>query len=156
MNRIAIVRVRGSAEQKAAVNDTFKLLRLYRKNHCVVIPNTPAYIGMLRRVKDHSTWGEISEKTFKELLLKRGKLPGSNKLTEEYIKGKTKASVDEFIKEFFAGKKELRDIPGLKQYFKLSPPRHGFERKGIKAPFSLGGALGYRKDKINELVMRMI
>lgn len=156
MNRIAIVRIRGRAEQKAVVNDTFKLLRLYKKNHCVVIPNTPAYIGMLKRVKDHSTWGEINEKTFKELLLKRGKLPGNGKLTEAYLKDKTKMSADEFVKEFLAGKKELKDIPGLKLYFKLSPPRQGFERKGIKISFGLGGALGYRKDQINELVMRMI
>jgi large subunit ribosomal protein L30 len=63
---------------------------------------------------------------------------------------------DEFTKQYFDGKKELKDVPGLKPFFKLSPPLKGFERKGIKTPFSLGGALGYRKDHINELVERMI
>ncbi len=154
--RIAIVRVRGSAEQSKKLNDTFKMLRLYRKNHCVVVPNSKDYLGMIARVKDHATWGEISEKTFKELLLKRGKLPGNKRLTEEYIKEKTKMGADDFIKEYFAFKKELKEIPGIKLYFKLNPPRHGYERKGIKQPFSLGGALGYRKEKINLLVERMI
>ena len=43
-----------------------------------------------------------------------------------------------------------------KLIFKLNPPRKGFERKGIKTPFSLGGALGDRKNKINDLIKRMI
>lgn len=41
-------------------------------------------------------------------------------------------------------------------YFHLSPPRGGFERGGIKTPFTLKGALGYRKDKINALIKKMI
>ena len=40
--------------------------------------------------------------------------------------------------------------------FKLCPPKGGFERKGIKNPFSLGGALGYRAKEINDLIKRMI
>lgn len=37
----------------------------------------------------------------------------------------------------------------------LHPPRGGFERKGIKIPFKVGGALGYRGEKINNLIKRM-
>lgn len=154
--KIAIIRIRGRTEQKETLNDTFKILRLYKKNHCIVVSNTKTYLGMLKKIKDHATWGEINEKTFKELLLKRGKLPSNQNLTEAYLKEKTKLSPDEFVKEFFAEKKQLKDIPGLKTYFKLNPPRHGFERKGIKTPFSLGGALGYRKDKINDIILRML
>lgn len=44
----------------------------------------------------------------------------------------------------------------LKPFFRLSPPRGGFERKGIKVPFKLGGALGDRGDKIKELIERML
>ena len=40
-------------------------------------------------------------------------------------------------------------------YF-LSPPRGGFERKGIKRSFTVGGALGDRKEAINDLLLRMI
>jgi len=40
--------------------------------------------------------------------------------------------------------------------FMLHPPRGGFERKGVKKPFSLGGALGDRKEKINDLLKKMI
>ena len=40
--------------------------------------------------------------------------------------------------------------------FRLSPPRGGFERKGIKVAFRAGGALGYRGDKMNGLIRKMI
>jgi large subunit ribosomal protein L30 len=39
-------------------------------------------------------------------------------------------------------------------YF-LAPPVGGFERKGIKKSYSVGGALGDRKDAINALLVRM-
>ena len=38
----------------------------------------------------------------------------------------------------------------------LAPPLKGYGRKGIKIPFSKGGALGYRGEKINELLQRMM
>lgn len=154
--RIAVVRVRGKCKIDSEVEDTFRMLRLYKKNNCIVIPSTEPYVGMINKVKDFVTWGEIDNKTFKELLSKRGKLPGNKPLTEEYLKAKTKLDFESFTREFFEFKKEITDVPGLKTFFKLHPPIHGFERKGIKQPFSMGGTLGYRREKINELVMRMI
>ncbi|MFH1649367.1 MAG: uL30 family ribosomal protein [Candidatus Woesearchaeota archaeon] len=41
-------------------------------------------------------------------------------------------------------------------YYGMPPPRKGFERKGIKKPYSSGGALGNRRDKMNELIGRML
>lgn len=154
--RVAIVRVRGDIGVAKKISDTLKMLRLFRRNSCIIIPNSPAYYGMLKRVKDFVTWGEINEKTFKKLLEKRGKLPTKKPLTEQYLKEKLNMNTDQFVEAFFAFKKELKDIPGLKLFFKLKPPQAGFERKGIKKPFSMGGALGYRKDKINELIERMV
>jgi large subunit ribosomal protein L30 len=40
--------------------------------------------------------------------------------------------------------------------YHLRPPIGGFERKGIKKPFSQGGALGYRGERINDLIRRML
>ncbi|MFH0936165.1 MAG: 50S ribosomal protein L30 [Candidatus Woesearchaeota archaeon] len=154
--RIAIIRIKGKAGLKKTVKDTFLLLRLYKKNSCVVVPNTQSYVGMLTKIKDCSTWGEIDEQTFKLLLEKRGRLPGNKQLTNEYLQQKLKINIDQFAKEFINFKKELKDIPGLKLFFKLTPPRQGFEDKGIKVQFSQGGVLGYRKDKINNIIQRML
>ncbi len=154
--RIAVVRVRGKVGVRNDIAKTLRMLRLYNVNTCIVIPNNPQYIGMLNKVKDYVTWGEISKETFKELLQKRGRLFGRKNLTEDYLKEKMNMTFDEFVEDFFSFKKELKDIPGLKLFFRLCPPRKGYGRKGIKKPFSLGGALGYRKDKINDLIKRMM
>lgn len=156
MNRhVVIIRIRGNANIRKEVADTFKMLRLYKRNSLVIIPNTPSYMGMLEKVKDFVTWGELDKETFKELLLKRAKLP-IGKLDEKYFKEKVKMSMDEFVESYFDFKKELKDVPGLKPFFTLNSPSKGFERAGIKKPYSLGGALGYRKNDINVLIRRML
>ncbi len=154
--KIAVIRIRGTIRTKQEIENTFRLLRLYKKNYCVVIENTPHYIGMLKKIQHYSTWGEINQDTFKTLIENRGRLARKKKLSLQYLKQKTGLDFDTFAKEFFSFKKNLKDIPGLKMFFRLSPPKKGFERKGIKAPFSQGGVLGYRKEKINELIMRMV
>lgn len=40
--------------------------------------------------------------------------------------------------------------------FYLHPPRHGYGRKGIKRSYAESGALGNRKEEIDELLLRMI
>lgn len=155
MHRIAVVRIRGKSGLNRKITDTLQMLRLYKQNYCVIIPDNPAFIGMLKKVKDVVTWGEIDEETCQALLEKRGKITGKMLLSNEYLKEKNKIDILGFTKEFMEGKKELKDIPGLKPYFRLNPPQKGFGN-GIKIPYSLGGALGYRKDKINELIKRML
>src|SRR3989344_3103212 len=110
LQRIAIIRIKGKPGLKKSVKDTFDILRLYKKNHAVVVSNTPVYAGMLAKIQDAVTWGEIDEKTFRMLLEKRGKLPGKKPLTEQYLKEKCSITFDQFCKEFMAYKKELKDI----------------------------------------------
>lgn len=51
--------------------------------------------------------------------------------------------------------KAIADRFGLCNTIHLHPPRGGFERGGIKKNFSIGGALGYRGEKISELIEKM-
>ena len=139
--RIAVIRIRGAVNASVRSYETFMNLRLYRKNYCVVIDNTKENLGMVKKIKDYIAWGELSEESFKELVEKRGR----------EFKGRETDSRNKIKYKFLSinGKK-------LKPYFRLSPPRGGFERKGIKTQFSEGGALGYRGKKINDLVKRML
>jgi len=52
--------------------------------------------------------------------------------------------------------KKLLEKRKKKKFFTLAPPLGGFERKGIKLPFTIGGVLGYRGDAINILIKKMI
>ena len=155
-NPIAVIRVRGKRGVNRRINDTLDMMKLFKQNGCVVVPNNPVTLGMLRKAKDYITWGEVDEETVIVLLKERGKIMGNKALTEEYMKEHIKMDFASFVKELFASKKRIKDIPGVKPYFRLMPPSKGFERQGIKKPFSMGGALGYRKDKINDLIKKMI
>ena len=153
---IAIIRMTGDVALNKDLKDTFRMLRLYKKNNCVIVPNSPQYIGMIGRLREKSTWGEIDEPTLKLLIEKRGRVSRNEQLTNEYLKTHAKTDFENLAKDIISFKKGLKDIPGMKPFFKLRPPTGGFERKGTKEQYSLGGALGYRKDAINVLLRKMI
>lgn len=155
--RIAIVRVRGKVHVRKGIEDTMSFLNLTRVNHCVVVDNREEYLGMLKKVNDYVTWGEISPGIFEKLLEDRGRLEGNKPLTVDYLKDNTRyKSIKKFADDFVKFKAEIKDVPGLKPVFRLKPPEKGYERGGIKHPYSTGGALGYRGEDINKLLERMI
>jgi large subunit ribosomal protein L30 len=156
MTKIAIIRIAGQQGLVRKVNNTFKLLNLHKKNTCVVVEFSSDIRGMMKVIKDHSTWGEIDKDTLSDLIKKRGRLPGNSSVEEAYLKEKVKKGFDEISSELIDGKMKIKDIPGLKPFFRLNPPTKGYAPEGTKKPFSLGGALGYRKEKINDLIQRML
>ncbi|MBI4159394.1 50S ribosomal protein L30 [Candidatus Woesearchaeota archaeon] len=156
MSKLAVIRVRGRAGVNRRIESAMHILKIYNKYHCIVVDNNKEIIGMLKKIKDYTTWGEIDKATLTKLLDERGKLPGNKKLDNAYIKEKINVDIQGFAEQLYEGKRNLKDVPGLKSFFKLRPPLRGFERGGIKKPFSMGGVLGYRKDKINSLLQRMI
>ena len=141
-NKIAVIRVRGQIGIKKPIDDTLKMLRLYRKNYCIVAEGSEANIGMIKKVKDYATYGEIDDETYKLLVEKRG----------EEFKGREQDSkgIIKYKKFVEVGNKKI------KPFFRLSPPRKGFERKGLKYSYQNGGALGYRGKDINDLIKRML
>lgn len=151
----AVVRVRGSVGVRGDIADTLKMLRLHRVNHCVVVPNTETYKGMLNKAKDYITYGEIDKDTLVKLILKRGRLPGNKRLNEEKIKELMDLSVEELAEKIVNDEILLKNTP-LKPVFRLHPPRKGYDKAGIKKPFSVGGALGYRGAEINTLLEKMM
>jgi large subunit ribosomal protein L30 len=150
---IAAVRVRGRTGVNKDINDTMSMLKLTRINHLVLLDPNPSYNGMLVKAKDYITWGEISEETISQIIAKRGKLTGDEKVTDEYIKENSDySSIEELSKALVAGEVKVEDI-GIKPVFRLHPPRKGYE--ATKTSFKEGGSLGNREN-INELVSKMI
>jgi large subunit ribosomal protein L30 len=137
----AVIRIRGSAGTNKEIEDTLSMLNLHSPNHCVVIPETKEYLGMLKKAKDLITWGQIDKKTLSELLEKR------SKFSQEELKELNMKDFDDLSDALI--KNQLK----LKLIFRLNPPRHGL--KSTKLPYPRGD-LGFRKEKINELLERMI
>jgi large subunit ribosomal protein L30 len=149
----AVVRLRGRVNVSRKIKNTLAMLRLHRKNHCVIVPDTPSFRGMLQIVKDYVAYGEINAETLAILLRKRGELSGGKPLTDEYVKEKTGLSIDEFAKAVVEGKASFKDLPDLKPVLRLHPPRKGL--RNIKWQFQAGGELGYQGRQINNLLCKM-
>jgi large subunit ribosomal protein L30 len=150
----AVVRIRGSVDTNREVEATLKMLRLKYVNNCAVLPEDGNYLGMLKKTKDYITWGIIDKKTLAELIKKRGRILGDKLIDEKTLKKIAKFdNFEEFSDALIAGKVKLKDLTELKPVFKLNSPKHGLKAKRLPYP---KGALGNRKDKINELLSRMI
>ncbi len=150
----AVVQVRGVVKTRCDIKDTLKMLRLHHINHCVLVPDTPENLGMIRKVKDYVAFGEVDAGTIETLLQTRGRIVGDSPLTDEYIKSNSAfGSIADFAKALASGETKLRDIPGLKPVLRLHPPRKGY--KTPKRTFPQGGALGYYGQEINTLLYKM-
>jgi large subunit ribosomal protein L30 len=80
-------------------------------------------------------------------------LMGMLQKCKDYV---TFGEIDEETYKLLVEKRAIVKEGKTENYFHLHPPRGGFERKGIKTPYTLKGALGYRKEKINLLIKKMI
>lgn len=152
---LAVIRLRGEVGVSKNVAATLELLRLRKKHRCILVPATANYMGMISKVKDYCTFGEVEEAVVKELLQKRGRIAGNKPLTAEFLK-QSKLTFETFAKKLMNSEIKFRDVEGLKPFFKLHPPIGGFEREGIKKPFAMHGSLGYRRADINKLLRKMI
>ncbi len=153
MKRIAVVRIRGKIGVNTGVEDTLQMLNLTRVNYSTLINDDEVYSGMLKKVKDYVTWGEVGAESVSLMLKNRGELVGRQKITDSYIKKRTKyKSIADFAKAFVKFEAELDEIPSVRPVFRLHPPRRGHE--GIKRTFRQGGALGHR-DNIKDLLVKM-
>ncbi|MBI2044024.1 uL30 family ribosomal protein [Candidatus Pacearchaeota archaeon] len=137
---ICIIRIRGEVGLDRNIVETLNRMRLMKKYTCVVINPTKENLGMLKKVKDHVAFGEINDKTFEELLAKRGQLIDKKKKVD------TKKAAEEIKKG-----KSFEEL-NLKPFFRLHPPRKGIHSK-LHYP---KGVLGNNREKINDLVMRML
>ena len=138
---LAIIKLRRAINADAKAKGVLNRLRMRKKLTMAVFKNTPEILAQMTVVKDYTTYGEIDAALFEEIMKKRGK---------EY-KGPVQDSKKKIKYTFitYQGK-------NYNPYFALHPPIGGFERGGIKKSFQLHGALGYRGEKIKELIARML
>jgi len=154
MVKLAVIRIRGRVDVPPDVKKTLELLRLHKKFHAVIIDDRPSYLGMLRKVQDYVTWGEIDYDTLVLLLKRRGRLRGNRKIDENFLKKYGYSSIEELARAIIDCEIKITDIPELKPVFRLSPPSGGFKGT-IKKHYKDKGELGYRGSAINDLIKRM-
>ncbi len=137
---ICVIRITGRVGINKDVDETLNRLRLRKKYSCVVLNPKKEQLGMIKKVKDLVAFGEISDEMFEKLIESRKQVIDKDK----------KIDSKNIVSEIKKGKKyqELN----LKPFFRLHPPR-----KGINAKLHFPkGVLGNNKNKIDELVGRML
>lgn len=151
------VRVDGTPGVRHPEESTLSSLRMKRRFSAVVLHDNPSIRGMLRRVKDHITWGEAKKDDIKLLLSSRARTPEGLGISSRFVKQKTNfAGLSELLSELYSGRYTLGKLweMGVKPVFRLHPPRGGFA-KSSKRAFTEGGELGYRKDGLHDLLTKM-
>jgi large subunit ribosomal protein L30 len=139
--KIVIVRLKGLVKVDRKIQDTLSMLRLRRKNVCVIVDDTKEVMGMIKKVENYIAYGKIDKETLKKLIEKRA---------EPHNKRKVK---DEDVDSIFTNKKKLQDL-GIKPFFRLHPPRGGF-KKSTKVLWPKG-ILGNQDKDINKLIKKML
>lgn len=151
------IRLKGSFATPWPLQKALETLKLRRKFNAVLIENTPATIGMLRKVKDYVTWAEAGTNDIATVLRERGELSGGVQMTDEVIHSKFgEATVQDLASALTQGRVSLRDLcqKGLNPVFRLRPPSGGFEGSA-KRPYGSGGELGKRPTPLSALLARM-
>ena len=131
-------------ETKTPSKTTIKLVAIRIRGETGIRKEIKDTLDMLRLYKKHTC--VIVENT--------PSISGMLQKTKDFI---TWGELSQDVENELKTKRGEKDVEGnLKPFYRLHPPIGGFERKGIKKPFSVGGVLGNRKEKINDLIKKMI
>lgn len=138
---ILIIRISGLVDVSSDVNEALFRMRLRKKYTAVILKDNELNRKLLQKVRNYVAFGNITKEDLTMLIEKRG-LP---------VDKKKKIDVKKVVEGI--DKHNLSDL-GVKPFFRLHPARGGIDTKlhyGIRK-----GVLGDHKDKIAELMRRML
>jgi len=144
---ILLIRISGLVEIPEKINEALFRTRLRRKYSAVLMLPTRENLLMLKRLRNTIAYGVIDPKTLQLLIEKRMQLIDKKK------KINSESVVNEILAQEKKGKLNLQSL-GIKPFFRLHPPRGGIDSK-VHFPVKKG-VLGDNKEKINDLVRRML
>lgn len=149
-NSFLVVRMRGTVNVPHWARTTLDLLHLDKKFRATIIPAKDNTKGMLDKIKHYASWQELDISTTKELLEKKARKGGYQKITADDIAKLGFKNADELAKSLVDGKISLSKLKPLKPWFALSPPKNGFKRN-TKKMYGEGGILGNHKELLAQV-----
>jgi len=153
-NAVLVVRIKGQADCPYWATTTMNLLKLDKKYRAIILPSQDNLLGMLKKIQHYVSWVELDTELAKELIEKKARKSGYQKVTAEDLKELGFASSDELATALSEGKTMLSKLKPLKPWFALAPPRHGFKRS-TKKLYGQKGVLGKNKE-LGTIVRNMI
>src|SRR3989338_8816088 len=137
---IIAIRISGLVEIPQEVKESLYRLKLRKKYTAVLLEETQENEDLLKQFRNFIAYGKLNSETLSLLIEKRAVgLSGRKIDPKKVIENLSKKSLFEL---------------GVKPFFRLHPPRGGIDSK-VHYPLRKG-VLGDNKEKINELVGRML
>ncbi|XP_076437684.1 large ribosomal subunit protein uL30-like [Babylonia areolata] len=157
-----VLRIRGINGVHPRPRKVLQLFRLRQINNGVFVKLNKATLNMLKIAEPYITWGVPNLKTVRELVYKRGygkvdrqRIPlTDNAIVEKQLGGKDILCMEDLIHEILTVGPNFKAASNFLWPFKLNTPNGGWRRKYNH--FNDGGDFGFRDDKINALLRRMI
>lgn len=160
---IIILRIVGMNERisKKITNvlKEFKLLKLFSAS---IVDYTSEIFEKIQLINSYVTWGFVNKKTVNSLVIKKGSVL-ENKVLKELNNQDIESNlgkhdilcIEDIVYELSAALSKNRKIVMNYLGFFLLSPCEELKDNALK-PYYIGGNTGYRGDKINDLVNKMI
>ncbi len=144
-NAYLVVRIKGQADVPHWAAYTMSLMKLEKRYRATILPAKYNTLGMLAKIKHYISWIELDADLANELLSKKARKSGYQKITQEDIVELGFSSMSELATSLSEGTAVLSKLKPLKPWFALAPPKHGFKRS-TKRLYGQKGILGQNKD----------
>ena len=151
----ALVQLRGEVNINQDTRDTLDMLNLGRVNHATLVPEEPAYEGMIAKVNDYVAHGQPSQETVELLIERRGEpASGEADIDDEWVSEHTEFDDISALAAALVEEETTLQDAGLSPTLRLHPPRGGHD--GVKNPISTGGQIGvHETDHLDDLLEAM-
>ena len=160
---IIIIRICGQWERiPKEIQTILAKFHLKELNNAIILFYNKDNFKMVKLIESYVTWGFINKYMIEDLLRKRGSVTfGNNEPNElnnvdiENSLGKLGiVCIEDIIFELSKETQNAKEVLGYLGYFKLEKNDDGFDKANIS--FEKGGNQGFRGDKINALLKKMI
>jgi large subunit ribosomal protein L30 len=154
MGLLLVVNLRGKIDSTRPVRKALVEMKVERKFTATVLTDDAPTLGTLRACKDYLAWAPVDAKLLASLLRARGMVSESRRLDAEALKGLGFKKHEELAAKIVKQGARLSAHPGIRPFFRLSPPKGGFKRSSRRQATERG-ILG-NNPRLPELVGRMI
>ena len=160
---IIIIRICGQWERiPKEIQLILAKFHLKELNNAIILFYNKENFKMVKLIESYVTWGYINKYLIEDLLRKRGCITLGNNEPNELDNVAIENSlgrlgivcIEDIIFELTKETKNAKDVLNYLGYFKLETNDEGFDKANIS--FEKGGNQGFRGDKINALLKKMI
>ena len=160
---IILIRICGTwARIPEEIKNILSKLNLKNLFNAIILFYNEDNYKLIKLIENYITWGFIKKNRIEELLRKRGSvLAGNNE--KNYLDNNDIENslgkygiicIEDIVHELSYEGKYAKEVLNYLGYFNLSKKDEGFDKVNI--PFEKGGNQGFRGDKINSLLKKMI